>query len=130
MRISTNTFDSQLNDLINAALEDLRIAGVECVGESTSIPFQSTTTNPLVILAVTTYCKIHFNEAKDERLIDVKFSQSSNILLKLATYWVLKLDKSKLSKAVELNMLEKVIAFEVSKSLKSTFFNFGHSQNI
>lgn len=69
MRISTNTFDSQLNDLINAAFEDLRIAGVESVGESTSVPFQSTTTNPLVILAVTTYCKIHFNEAKDERLI-------------------------------------------------------------
>lgn len=57
LRIVTDAFDSELNDLIDAALLDLGIAGVD--GEIV------TTSDPLVLRAVTTYCKMHFG-APDE----------------------------------------------------------------
>ena len=51
----TNTFDSQLTLLMNAALEDLRSAGVTDATAST--------TSPKVITAVCTYCKANFGES-------------------------------------------------------------------
>lgn len=54
LRITTNAFDSELTDLINAALLDLGIAGVN--------EFTAETTDALVIRAVITYCKLHFGE--------------------------------------------------------------------
>ncbi len=54
LRITTDAFNSELNDLIEAALLDLGLAGV--------ISFDSSTTDPLIIRAVTTYCKLHFGE--------------------------------------------------------------------
>lgn len=54
LRITTDAFDSELTDLINAALLDLGIAGVN--------EFEATTTNALIIRAVITYCKVHFGE--------------------------------------------------------------------
>lgn len=50
----TNTFDSQLTLLMNAALEDLRSAGVTDATAST--------TSPKVITAVCTYCKANLGE--------------------------------------------------------------------
>lgn len=57
LRITTTAFDSELEDLIDAALADLGIAGVT----------ERSETDPLVIRAVTTYCKAHFGspEAND-----------------------------------------------------------------
>lgn len=55
LRIKTNAFDGEITDLINAALADLGIAGVTNIAE----------TDPLVIMAVTTYCRIHFGEPSD-----------------------------------------------------------------
>ena len=52
MRITTDAFDDELNDLMNAALADLGIAGAN--GENVNI------TDPLVLRAVTTYCQMHF----------------------------------------------------------------------
>jgi hypothetical protein len=54
LRITTDAFDSELTDLINAALLDLGIAGVN--------EFEATTTDALIIRAVITYCKGHFGE--------------------------------------------------------------------
>ena len=54
LRITTDAFDSELTDLINAALLDLSIAGVN--------EFEATTTDALIIRAVITYCKVHFGE--------------------------------------------------------------------
>lgn len=54
LRITTEAFDSELTDLINAALLDLGIAGVN--------EFEATTTDALIIRAVITYCKLHFGE--------------------------------------------------------------------
>lgn len=52
LRISTNDFDSELSDLIMAAFADLGIAGVT----------NAVASDPLIIRAVTTYCKMHFGE--------------------------------------------------------------------
>ena len=52
LRIVTNDFDSELNNLISAALLDLGIAGVSDRNQ----------TDPLIIQAVITYCKLNFGE--------------------------------------------------------------------
>ena len=55
LRITTNAFDSELSDLINAALLDLGIAGVT----------NNSTTDALILRAVITYCKLHFGQPDD-----------------------------------------------------------------
>jgi len=50
LRITTSAFDDELNNLIDACYLDLGIAGVT----------DTTTTDPLIIRAVCTYCKINF----------------------------------------------------------------------
>lgn len=57
LRITTDAFDDELNDLINAGLADLGIAGVD--GASVNVG------DPLVLRAITTYCRMHFG-APDE----------------------------------------------------------------
>lgn len=57
MRIITDLFDQEITDLIAAALLDLGIAGVD--GESVAI------SDPLVLRAVTTYCRMHFGQPED-----------------------------------------------------------------
>lgn len=55
LRITTRAFDSELSDLIDAALLDLGIAGVT----------KDDTTNPLIKRAVTTYVRMHFGQPDD-----------------------------------------------------------------
>lgn len=52
LRIVTDDFDSELNNLIAAAYLDLKIAGVT----------EQDKTDPLIKTAVITYCKMHFGE--------------------------------------------------------------------
>lgn len=52
LRITTDAFDSELNDLINAAYDDLGIAGVVNTESET----------PLIIRAVITYCRCNFGQ--------------------------------------------------------------------
>lgn len=52
LRMTTDEFDDELNDLIQAAYMDLGVAGVTYVTESDS----------LIIRAVVTYCKMNFGE--------------------------------------------------------------------
>jgi hypothetical protein len=54
LRIMTDAFDSELNDLIAAAQLDLGIAGV--------IPSEI---DAIVTRAIVTYCKLHFGEPDD-----------------------------------------------------------------
>lgn len=55
LRITTTAFDSELNELIEAARLDLGIAGVVIPDEIDAI----------VSRAIITYCKIHFGEPDD-----------------------------------------------------------------
>lgn len=57
LRIVTDAFDSEIEDLIKACLLDLKIAGVN---EYTI----DNVTDALIIRAVCTYCKYHFGDAK------------------------------------------------------------------
>lgn len=57
LRIKSEHFDNELLDLINAALADLQLTDISKVDE----------TDPLIIMAVKTYCKAHFGTPeKDE----------------------------------------------------------------
>ncbi len=55
LRITTDAFDSEIQDLIDAALADLGIAGVTTI----------TGTDPLIIRAVTTFCRANFGQPDD-----------------------------------------------------------------
>lgn len=55
LRIKTTAFDTEITDLIAAALADLEIAGVTTLTE----------TDPLIIRAVTTYCRANFGQPDD-----------------------------------------------------------------
>ncbi len=52
LRITTTAFDSEIKDLIDAALDDLGLAGVS----------NKDTTDHLIIRAVITYCKANFGD--------------------------------------------------------------------
>nr|DAO11719.1 MAG TPA: head to tail adaptor [Caudoviricetes sp.] len=55
LRITTDAFDSEIQDLIDAALADLGIAGVTTITE----------TDPLIVRAVTTFCRVNFGQPDD-----------------------------------------------------------------
>ena len=70
----TNTFDDQLTLLMNAALEDLRSAGVTDAIEST--------TSSKIIQAVCTYCKANFGETDEyEHLKDAYDEQKASLAM-------------------------------------------------
>ena len=55
LRVTTDAFDAELSDLIEAALHDLARAGVN----------NFDTDDPLVRRAVITYCRLHFGQPDD-----------------------------------------------------------------
>lgn len=55
LRITTDAFDAELNDLIEAALIDIRLAGVTNMDVS----------DKLVRRAVITYCRLNFGQPDD-----------------------------------------------------------------
>lgn len=55
LRITTDAFDGEIQDLIDAALADLGIAGVTTITE----------TDPLIVRAVTTFCRVNFGQPDD-----------------------------------------------------------------
>lgn len=78
LRITTEAFDDELTDLINAGLADLGIAGAN--GENVVL------TDPLTIRAIITYCKMNFGEPDEydrlKRSYDEQKAQMS-----MATGW-------------------------------------------
>lgn len=55
LRITTAAFDTEIEDLIAAALADLGLAGIANLDE----------TDPLILRAVTTYCRANFGSPDD-----------------------------------------------------------------
>ena len=58
LRVSTNAFDSEITDLIDAASIDLSVAGVV----PGTVTASTTSVDPLVKKAVITYVKMNFGE--------------------------------------------------------------------
>lgn len=50
LRIKSNSLDEELNDLINAGIQDLRMAGITFIDKD----------DPLIIQAIKLYCKSNF----------------------------------------------------------------------
>ena len=57
LRIKSQAFDSEIEDLIAAALADLGLAGVTYA--------QDLEADPLITRAVVTYCRVNFGEPDD-----------------------------------------------------------------
>jgi len=55
LRITTDAFDDELEDLIDAATADMRLAGIT----------NDETDDPLVRRAVITYCRLNFGQPDD-----------------------------------------------------------------
>lgn len=72
LRISTCKYDNELNDLIEAAVADLGIAGVD-------VPFED---DALIKRAIITFCKLSFGLPEDydrlKRSYDEQKAQLSN----------------------------------------------------
>lgn len=58
LRISTDAFDSELSDLIEAAKLDLGVAGVR----NSDLEPGDTSTDALISRAIVLYCKLYFGE--------------------------------------------------------------------
>ena len=72
LRITAAVFDDELSALIEAALDDLEIAGVAA---------RDNPDKPLIARAVTTYCKAHFGESDDyDRLKESYDEQKSQLM--------------------------------------------------
>ena len=70
MRIVSTAFDSELDDLIHAALADLGIAGVT----------NTTLSDPLIVRAVTTYCRMHFGEPDQYERLKASYDEQKSQL--------------------------------------------------
>lgn len=78
LRITTEAFDDELTDLINAALLDLGIAGVD--GDNAVL------TNALTLRAVVTYCKMNFGEPDEYDRLKASYDEQK-AQMSMATGW-------------------------------------------
>ncbi len=57
LRITTEAFDGEISDLIEAAKDDLKLCGINLAPGDED--------DPLVKRAITTYCRAHFGQPED-----------------------------------------------------------------
>ena len=76
LRITTTAFDSELEDLIQAALADMGIAGVT----------NTTVTDPLIIRAVCTYVKMYFGEPDEYDRLKASYDEQKSQLSMASGY--------------------------------------------
>lgn len=76
LRITTDAFDSEINDLIDAAALDLGIAGVTNTDQ----------TDALIIRAVTTYCRLHFGSPDDYDRLKASYDEQKAQLMTATGY--------------------------------------------
>lgn len=76
LRITTDSFDSELNDLIAAAELDLGLAGVLNIDE----------TDTLIIQAVMTYCKMNFGDPDNYDRLKKSYDEQKAQLSTSTTY--------------------------------------------
>lgn len=78
LRITTDAYNSELNDLIDAAQLDLGIAGV-------TLP---ETLDAICTRAIITYCKLHFGEPDDYDRIKASYDEQKAQLSMASGYTV------------------------------------------
>jgi len=77
LRIATDDFDTEINDIILAACADLGIVGVEAL---------STTTDALLTMAIITYCRIHFGQPEDYDRLKKSYDEQKAQLISATGY--------------------------------------------
>ena len=55
LRISTNAYDTEITDLVKAAVDDMSLAGIT----------NDSQTDALVLRAIVTYCRLNFGQPDD-----------------------------------------------------------------
>ena len=80
LRITTNAFDAEINGLIQAALMDLGIVGID------DAVLSDLTTDELVITAVTTYVKLHFGDPSDPDRLKASYDEQKAQLITATGY--------------------------------------------
>ena len=78
LRITTEAFDVELTNLINAGMSDLGIAGVN--GENVAL------TDPLTMQAIITYCKMNFGEPDEYERLKKSYDEQK-AQMSMATGW-------------------------------------------
>lgn len=78
LRITTDAFDDELNDLIESAQLDLGVAGVV-------VP---ATIDAIVTRAIITYCKLHFGEPGDYDRLKASYDEQKAQLSMCSGYTV------------------------------------------
>ena len=77
LRVTTDAFDEEIVDLIGAACADLGIVGVDASNPSI---------DPLLIRAITTYCKAHFGEPDEYDRLKASYDEQKAQLITATGY--------------------------------------------
>lgn len=77
LRVKTTSYDNEITGLINAACYDLGIVGVTV---------DSTTTDPLLIRAIITYCRVHFGSPDDFDRLKASYDEQKAQLITATGY--------------------------------------------
>ena len=77
LRVTASVFDTELAALIEAALDDLEIAGVTA---------RDNEDRPLIRRAVTTYCKANFGEPEDYDRLKASYDEQKSQLMTAVGY--------------------------------------------
>lgn len=77
LRLVTDAFDSEIKDLIEAAYDDLEIAGVQARKNAEA---------PLVRRAVTTYCKANFGAPDEYDRLKAAYDEQKSQLMTATDY--------------------------------------------
>lgn len=77
LRVTTTAFDTELTDLISAACADLGIVGVEAL---------DTTTDPLLIRAIKTFCRANFGQPEDYDRLKKSYDEQKAQLISCTGY--------------------------------------------
>lgn len=88
-RISTTVFDSELLDLIAAAIADIRHAGVEFDAaevQSEGAVVDYTITDPLISRAVVTYCVMNFGDPENYDRLKASYDEQKGQLRESSGY--------------------------------------------
>jgi len=83
LAITVNDFDAEINDLIQAALYDLKTNGVDALNKQD---------DPLVKQAVKTYCRAHFHSPEDYDRLLAAYEEQKGHLMNCTGYTVFEED--------------------------------------
>ena len=88
-RISTTVFDSELLDLIAAAIADLKLIGIEfdvTEVKTLGVVTDYTITDPLISRAIVTYCVMNFGSPDDYDRLKASYDEQKGQLRETSGY--------------------------------------------